>query len=286
MNTKSYQSIDTHTKDNIFIRFLYNTIIGRIILIFLVNPLVSKLVGFFMNCRISKLLIPHFIKMNNISLTEYENIKHHTFNSFFTRQIKAKYRPISTNKNDVIAPCDGKLTAYRVREDSTFKIKHSKYDVSSLLQDKSLANEYKNGVCLIFRLTPDDYHRYCYIDSGKTIKVRKIKGILHTVRPIAVQKYKVYIENSREYAILQTENFGEIIQMEVGALLIGRIKNDKTIKKFTRGTEKGMFEFGGSTIIMLFKNNVIEIDNIIYENTNNNKETIIKMGNKIGKKVH
>jgi len=46
-----------------------------------------------------------------------------------------------------------------------------------------------------------------------------------------------------------------------------------------------MFQFGGSTIILLFQNNIVAIDAAIYENTKQNKETIVKMGSKVGSKI-
>ena len=45
-----------------------------------------------------------------------------------------------------------------------------------------------------------------------------------------------------------------------------------------------MFEFGGSTIIMLLKKDEVKILDEIFENTLNNKETIVRMGDKIGEK--
>lgn len=40
--------------------------------------------------------------------------------------------------------------------------------------------------------------------------------------------------------------------MEVGAMMVGRITNHEAVPGYvTRGEEKGYFEFGGSTIILL-----------------------------------
>lgn len=284
MNTKNYETIELSNKDNLAIRFLYNTFIGRLILRILINKPVSNIVGFLMNTKVSRIFIPGFIKKNKIALNEYVESDYKTFNSFFKREIKKEYRSISNRKIDLIAPCDGKLISYNITEQSTFKIKNSIYDIKSLLQNQTLAQEFKNGTILIFRLTPDNYHRYCFIDDGQIISSKTIKGVLHTVRPIALNRYKVYIENTREYTVLKTENFKKVVQMEVGALFVGRITNYKTKGKIQRGEEKGTFEFGGSTIVMLFKENTVEIDKRILKNTKEGKETIIKMGDIIGTK--
>jgi len=217
-------------------------------------------------------------------MKEFQQVKYKSFNDFFSREVIKEYRPFPDRIQDLIAPCDGKLMVYQINADSVFQIKNSMYDINSLVQDKSLADQYIDGTCLIFRLTPDDYHRYCYIDDGEILSVKNIKGILHTVRPISLKHYNIYKMNSREYSVIQTENFGQIIQIEVGALFVGRIKNKTESGFVKRWTEKGMFEFGGSTIIMLLQKDKIVIEDIIFSNTNQNKETIVKMGNKIGEK--
>jgi phosphatidylserine decarboxylase len=270
--------------DSLSVRFLYNTLPGRILLRVLVKPAVSMFFGFMMDRGVSRVFIPGFIKRNYIDLDEYENEKYISFNSFFTRKVKEGARPLPTNASDVFAPCDGKLTAYPIAEDSVFCIKNTVYSVESLLGDKTLASGFINGICLIFRLTPDDYHRYCYIDDGEVLASKTIKGVLHTVRPIALKRYNIYAQNAREYAVLQTKNFGKVIQLEVGALFVGRIVNHKTNGPFQRGEEKGMFAFGGSTVVMLFEEGAVEIDGAIIESTRQNSETVVRMGVKIGEK--
>jgi phosphatidylserine decarboxylase len=251
----------------------------------LVNPAASRPFGVLMKRPASRLFIKRFIKRNKIDMKEYKNVKYKSFNDFFIREIKEDVRSFPHDKNDLAAPCDGKLTAYTITEDNVFYIKNSVYDVASMLQDQPLADEFVGGVCLIFRLTPDDYHRYHYIDDGEIISWKKIAGVLHTVRPISNERYNVYVQNAREYTVLNTENYGKIIQMEVGALFVGRIINYETSGMFRRGDEKGMFEFGGSTVVMLFQKDKVKIDESIYSNTRQNKETIVKLGEKIGEKV-
>jgi len=282
---ENYKTEEIPYKDTKALIFLYNSLPGRIFLKFIIRTTISKLAGFFMDSPVSKLLIQRFIKENNIDMREYEKVKYKSFNDFFVRKLTDGNRPFSDNAQDIVAPCDGKLTAYPIRPDGTFNIKNTIYTIDDLLQDKTLTDEFMDGVCLIFRLTPDDYHRYVYIDDGVIVSKKKIKGVLHTVRPISSDRYKVYKQNAREYTVLQTKNFGKIIQMEVGALFVGRIKNHVRELTFKRGDEKGMFEFGGSTIVMLFQKNMIEIEKAIQENTQHNKETIIRMGNKLGRKA-
>jgi len=279
---EKYIAVDISGTEKTSAGFLYNTMPGRLLLKLLIRTPVSKLAGSILRSPASRFFIDRFIKQNNINMEEYRKAEYKSFDDFFTREIKHGYRPISENADDVIAPCDSKLTAYQISPDSIFNIKRSVYSINDLLQDERLADEYSDGICLIFRLTPDDYHRYVFIDDGEIIDQKRIKGVLHTVQPIAYQRLEVFHRNTREYTVIQTENFGKIIQMEVGALFVGKITNHSKSKKIKRGEEKGIFQFGASTIILLFKKNSISIDDEIYENTKQNKETIVRMGNKIG----
>ena len=70
--------------------------------------------------------------------------------------------------------------------------------------------------------------------------------------------------------------------MEVGALMIGRIVNHHESGNVCRGEEKGYFQFGGSTIVILAKKDTIEIDDDIERNSRNGFKTVVKMGEKIG----
>ena len=263
-------------------RFLYNTVPGRIVLKLLIKTFVSKLAGLILRCPASCVFIKGFVKNNNINMEEYRDNRFRSFNDFFIREIREEFRPLPEIDSDVASPSDGKLTAYHISADSVFNIKNSKYSVNNMLQDEELAEEFSDGVCLIFRLTPDDYHRYIYIDDGEVLLQKRIEGVLHTVRPIAFEHYDVFSENTREYTVLQTKNFGKIAQIEVGALFVGRISNHNKNRAIKRGEEKGMFEFGGSTIVMLFQKDKIIVDNTILDNTQQDKETIVKMGDKVG----
>ena len=172
------------------------------------------------------------------------------------------------------------MSVYNIDENLKIDVKYSTYTLEELLNKKLDINIYKNGYCLIFRLSVDDYHRFVFPDDGKYVKRYHVKGELHTVRPIA-SKYRVFSRNTREISLLQTENLGDIIQIEVGALLVGKIQN-KEVKHFKKLEEKGYFEYGGSTIILLLRNNV-QIDEDIKENSQKGIETKVKIGERIGK---
>ena len=267
------------------LKFLYKNSFGRIILKVITLPFVSSLVGAYMNSGLSKGRIDKFIMTNGINMEDYEKAEFKSFNEFFTRKIKAEKRPFPKEKSVLFSPCDGKLSAYKISKDTVLPVKGSSYTISQLLDNPDLAKEYEGGSCLVFRLAVDDYHRYCYIDNGTKTDNVKIKGKLHTVQPIALNMMPVFVQNSREYTVLHTENFGDVVQIEVGALCVGKIKNHHGSGKITAGQEKGMFLFGGSTIILLIHKDKAEIQQEFFKNTENSMETIVKMGEPIGRKI-
>ena len=270
------------TEPSLVLKFLYNTLIGRMILKLLITKPISNLAALFMNSGLSKFMIKRFIDKNDINMFEYDDRKYKSYNDFFTRKVISYKRPINASKDVLISPCDSKLIAYKITDDLTIGIKNGYYSINSLV-DKDIMEDYKGGDALVFRLSTDNYHRYCYIDSGSKGKNTKIKGVLHTVQTIELNKYNFYNMNSREWTLLNTNNFGKVIQVEIGALCIGRIKNAHETYIYKKGEEKGYFEFGGSTIVLLFKKNTIKLDEDIYKNSQENIETIVKYGERIGK---
>ena len=267
------------------VRFLYRTLPGRVCLMALTRPTVSKTAGAFLSSPLSTPFINGFVKKNGIDMSQFEQKKYKSYNDFFTRRIIPDKRPVDEDPNHFISPCDGRLSAYVIDDDSLFYIKESYYTPSELLKDPILAEKYRGGYALIFRLCVDDYHRYCYIDSGHQEKNIFIKGVLHTVRPQAFDKVRVFKRNSREYTLLHTDNFGDVVQMEVGAMMVGRIVNHHSDYDFLRGEEKGYFEFGGSTIILFVEKGKLKLYGNVIEDTIKDIETRVQYGQCIGEKL-
>ena len=265
-------------KESGALRFLYGNIFGRVILRLLTSRFISKLCGSFLDSSLSKPLIKSFVNKNEIDLTDFESENFTCFNDCFCRKIKEGRRPIPEDENVFFSPCDGLLSAYKISDDTVIPVKQSRYTVTSLLKDEALAESFRDGICLVFRLCVNHYHRYCYPASGIKGDNFFIKGRLHTVRPIALENYPVFCENCREYTVIDSEKFGKIIQMEVGAMLVGKIKNLHNSGQVLRGQEKGMFLYGGSTIILLLQKDKANINESFFIDTQNGKETPVKMG--------
>ena len=261
------------------LNMLYGNRIGRMLLKPLISKPVSDLSGFLLDTKASKALIAPFVKANAIDTDDYILDDIHSFNDFFCRKIKNGLRPVPEDAGKFIAPCDGLLSVYRIDDDTKLKVKQSVFSMRSLLRDKRLAREYTGGYALVFRLCVNHYHRYIYFDSGKRYKNRRIQGVYHTVRPVALDKTPVFTENAREYTVIDTDNFGRCVQMEVGAMLVGRIVNEHTkVMRVSRGEEKGHFEYGGSTVIVLVPKDKVTLRNDILSLIDTSKETPVIMG--------
>ncbi len=173
-------------------------------------------------------------------------------------------------------------TAGSIREDSSFSVKGKRYRLSDLLRDGALAEAFHGGDCLIIRLTPSDYHHYCYIDDGVQGENHFIEGELHSVQSAACERYPVYTLNRRCWTLLETERFGPVVQTEVGALVVGGIVNERENAPFRRGEEMGHFELAGSTVVLLFQKGRITLDEHIRRHLETGREFRVTQGMCIG----
>lgn len=270
-----------------FMDFVYGTRLGRQIeKRFIMKSAFSVFYGFLQRLPSSRGKIPEFIENHGIDIDELEESvsSFHCFNDFFKRRLRPESRPIDSRKGILVSPCDGRLLNYRLEHDVIIPVKGREFSLSELLGDKSVADRFNGGCCLIYRLAPMDYHRFCYIDNAVQHPTKIVNGGLHSVSQLSLeQMIPVFIENYREFSLLSTETFGDVVHMDVGALVVGKIvQNNRGKVNVMRGEEKGHFEFGGSTIILLFEEGQVEIDKDIVEYSELGTETVVKMGESVG----
>ncbi|MBU3217778.1 phosphatidylserine decarboxylase [Clostridium estertheticum] len=273
-----------------YLNWSYSSPSGKgLVELLLKKKLFSKLYGYYCDTKISSKKIKDFIKVLDIDMSMYDKSynEYSSFNEFFIRSLKPGARIIDKNDNILISPCDGKISAYEnINLNKIVQIKGFTYSLKELLQDDKIHNLYNEGTCLIFRLSPTDYHRFHFIDNGVCGGTTKIKGHYYSVNPVALKNInKLFCQNKREWSVFHSDNFGDTIYIEVGATCVGTIiqsysKDSRVIK----GDEKGYFKFGGSTVIILFKKNAVKIDDNLLIQTQLGFETAVLMGEKIGLK--
>lgn len=276
------KKVSNITNQDKLLSFLYTNIFGRMLLKPLIQPQVSKLAGRYLSSAHSKWLISKFIERNEINMDIYEECDYSSFNDFFTRKIKPDCRPVPEDLDVLISPCDCLATVYPIQESTTFSIKNTEYTLRSLLRSPRLAKRFRGGYAYVLRLTVEDYHRYLYSVSGKQSKNYHIDGTYHTVNPIANDYLPIYKENTREYTVIHSKEFGDVLQMEVGALLVGKISNHKQSTVVTRGEEKGFFEYGGSTIVVLTQKGRVTPRSDLLTNSKNGYETKVLQAHPLG----
>ena len=242
-----------------WLTFLYQTHFGRILLhLFFKRAWVSRLIGFFMNQSGSKKRIVPFCKTYHIDLTEFEKDPedYENFNDFFCRKLRPGTRAFNTDNRSACFPADARHLGFQNIDDvQNFFVKGSKFNLNTLLDNKLLAEYFQGGSCVISRLAPVDYHRFHFPCSGIPQKTQLISGSLFSVHPLALAKsLKIFGENKRCVTILDSEVFGKIALIEVGATCVGSIQQTYIPgKPIVAGEEKGFFAFGGSTVITLFQ---------------------------------
>ena len=264
--------------------WLYNNPIGEVTLWALAKrKLVSTIYGNMMDRTSSAKKIHPFIEDFDIDMSVAKEQEYKNFNDFFTRKLKKDARPIDTSTNVVVSPADGKILAYPDISNSDFIIKGYRFDVFSFLDNPDLASKYHDGALLIIRLAPFDYHRFHFPVSGNISPNKKIEGDYYSVNPFALRKKaEIFCLNKREYTIISNPLFGDVIMAEVGATMVGSIEQTFKGSSVNKGEEKGYFKFGGSTVVLLFEKNKIQIDEDLLINSAKGYETTVKMGERIG----
>ena len=268
-------------RDGAALRFLYHTRLGRLLLKPLCARPLSRLCGRFLDSTLSKPLIAPFVRKNGIRLEDFFSDNFRCFNDCFSRRIRPELRPVDPSPDALVAPCDGLLSVYPIQKDTVIPAKQSMYTINDLLGGDPAAARFEGGTCLVFRLCVNHYHRYCYPDGGRPLRSGFIPGELHTVRPIALEQLPVFVRNCREYALLETDHLGTVAQIEVGAMLVGKIANHPAPERFERGDEKGMFLYGGSTVILLIEPGRIHIPKEAFVLSAEEREIPVCMGERI-----
>lgn len=275
----------------IFLQWIYGNPLGRLTLWALVKrKWFSKVYGKAQDLSFSKRKIEGFVKDQGIDMqeAERENPKdYNSFNDFFSRKLKKEARPINHQEDILVSPADGRLLAYEnIETERVVQIKGLNYSLEELIGDKTLADSYQGGSKVIIRLAPSDYHRFHFPDSGVMGSTKRIKGNYNSVNPLALEKVaRLYVQNKRDITNFISDNFEEVLYIEIGATCVGTIVQSAVQGQgVTKGEEKGYFAFGGSTVILFFRKKTIRIDQDLLENTMKGLETKVYMGEGIGQK--
>lgn len=263
------------------LKFAYETALGRTLWpVLFGSKLVSALMGAYYDSPKSKKAIASLASIPGCLVEEAEKPldEYGSFNEFFTRRLKAGARAVG---GGLVSPADGRLMLYLGADaDSPFPLKGATKSLRTVFGADAPSGKYDIAV---IRLAPVDYHRFHFpCDSKLEGEVKVIPGKYHSVNPIALLKYPdVYADNERQIAKLSAA-FGEYYLVDVGAFGVGTIVQTFAGREFKQGDEKGLFKFGGSTVIFIAKAGTIKFDEDIVKNSERGLETRVLCGEKIG----
>ncbi|KAF8985000.1 hypothetical protein BGZ46_006290 [Entomortierella lignicola] len=239
----------------------------------------------------SKKDIEPFIRFHKLEpqmadvLEPVQNFKN--FNEFFYRKLKANARVLSSPNDDNVAVsvADCRMTCFQTISDATkFWIKGKQFTIARLLGDELLAKKYEGGSLAIFRLAPQDYHRFHIPVKGVLSEPKLIKGEYYTVNPMSIRSgLDVYGENKRIVSTIESKEFGTVAYVAIGAMMVGSIiLTTQAGQTVQRMEEHGYFAFGGSTIVLLFEPNSIAFDNDLVRSSKEQIEMLVKVGMNVG----
>lgn len=275
--------------------WIYTTKLGKIFRPFFISRSFSKLYGFIKRPKGRK-AIDNIVLKTGIKIDDFESVdggstieSYRDYNDFFTRKFRQGTRNFNPETEFLPAPCEARYLLYQnINLQQTMKVKWHEVDLKQLVggqlgERKVDLEKYKEGSLLIARLAPQDYHRFHFPGEGEVLKVFEIDGNLDTVTDFGI-KYnpKVLLKNHRFVSELKLKDLGYSLYIEVGALSVGKIRHTHSNKEFKTLEEKGFFEIGGSTVILVFQKNNIQFDEKLIEYSQKGVECFFQVGDKIG----
>ncbi|KAH0611065.1 uncharacterized protein H6S33_011492 [Morchella sextelata] len=235
--------------------------------------------------------IKGFIAFHQLDLSEVllplDQFK--TFNEFFYRALKPGARPCASPEDQrvIVSPADCRSVVFNsIDEATTIWIKGREFTIKRLLGDAypDDAKRFTGGALGIFRLAPQDYHRFHIPVDGLMGEPKMIKGEYYTVNPMAIRSaLDVYGENVRICVPIDSVEHGRVMVICVGAMMVGStVITAKAGSQVKRTDELGYFQFGGSTIVCLFEPGRMVFDEDLVDNSRTALETLIRVGMSIG----
>jgi phosphatidylserine decarboxylase len=272
-----------------FLDWLYNARAGRLVeSVLAAGPGPSRLYGWLQRRSFSRRRIRPFVERMGIDMSEcprpVESFS--SFAEFFTRPIDPTRRPLAADERACLCPVDGKVL---VRQDldpeAPLQVKRATLTLSGLLGDARLARSYEGGALAVCRLGLADYHHVHFPDAGTPGPAQRTPGRYHAGGPYARGwLVPVFAENVRARTAFESDHFGSMQIVEVGALTVGSIRQAfRPGARVERGAHKGWFEIGGSTVVLLFPRGAVAFDADLVEASARGLETAVHMGGPLGR---
>ena len=278
--------VEEKVEGRLCLEFLYTAMWGRVLRFLFTRRIVSKLYAFYQNSKWSKRRIVPFIKKHDIEMSECQQKadEFKSFNDFFCRKLKDGARPIDPDVNAIVSPADSKLFVIpNISNYVSFFVKNETFNLAKFLDDTSLAGQFEGGALMIFRLAPPDYHHFHFPVDCKTFKFEPMGRLLESVNPIV---YRTGVQplttNVRYHYVLETSKQEPVVMTAVGAMMVGSVvETFETDQKCIKGQEAGYFQFGGSTITLLFKQGFVKPLQKYIDHSAKGFESAVRLGQRV-----
>ena len=270
------------------LQFLYGNPIGTLLLEHVLSRRTfSWLYGFLKRSRRSRDQIRAFIETLGIDTTEVERPidSYDSLDEFFSRKLRPGARPVDFHPDHLLSPCDGRALAWQRLRDGNLVVKATRTTIADLVDDAELAREFQDAAVLLVRLAAADYHRCHFPADGFAHAPFAVGRRLHSVHPIALDAGAPSFANYRMRTRIDSDAFGPLLIIEVGALTVGSIVQTFAPARVTRGQEKSYFRFGGSAILMLAHTDRIAFDEDLTRSTFEGIESQVRVGTRIAIKT-
>ncbi|SHO55412.1 phosphatidylserine decarboxylase family protein [Vibrio quintilis] len=206
----------------------------------------------------------------------------HSWNSFFTRQFKDRdlSRPIASPDTNQVAICpnDGSLFRWdwHVDTDDTFWFKDMNYSLRDILSspdpaqqvvidEHQLVDIFSGGYIFQTYLNPYNFHRW-WVPVNGTVLFDPVcipgayfnKLILPDFGGATTASLPYLTEvNARGLIVFETPDYGRVCCIPLGMSEVSTISFDKKMVRgaeVSKGQEMGMFNYGGSSFVMIYEN--------------------------------
>lgn len=253
------------------------------------TSLPSRLLGAFCNSSLSRGRIAPFARRYGIALDDAAVPVggFRTFNEFFRRRLRPEARPFAAAPDVLVSPADCRALVFADGCAGEFAVKGLGFSIAGLLrtpqQEKARCTDLDGGQVAVFRLCPMDYHRFHFPAAGRKLAAWRVDGAYGSVNPLPLRLgIKVFEENVRQVTLLELERFGRCAMVEVGAFGVARIVQTHVGEEVAKMDEKGYFEFGGSTVVLILPPGSVDFSGPLRSWSEKGIETLLKAGDTLG----
>ncbi|KHN94088.1 Phosphatidylserine decarboxylase [Metarhizium album ARSEF 1941] len=241
----------------------------------------------------SRRRVKAFVDAYGINMHEFEPTDislYPTFEDFFTRAHKPGSRPIcdADDPSRAVVVADSRVVVYdSVSEAKALWIKGKNFSLNNLVVNNEVGDKFKHAAIASFRLSPQDYHRYHSPVEGTIQRYQSLPGDYYQVDPVALQSHvDILTRNRRDFVVIDTKEFGEVLFVAIGATEVGSVqiheKYQRVGERVEKGDELGLFQFGGSSIIVAFQHGRIRFDDDLLALSERKIQVSVEVGMSLG----